>query len=175
MSKIYDIPKFISDHQVVSIVAYDINTKGIGCYPEKELPLRSIHDRKFLEEFIFDDRYVKVCGRNTYNSMPKRYQEKFFIISRSGNGAFSSLDESIDYALAQGRKLLICGGQGIYEEAFKNPRVELFIENVFMDVKTKKQFTSFYNRPKESFVIINRFEALTDDAGLIRQLIVERK
>lgn len=175
MSKIYDIPKFISDHRIVSIVAYDNKTHGIGCYPEKELPLRSIHDRKFLEEFIFDDRYFKVCGLNTYYSMPKRYQEKFFIISRSGNGDFNSLDESIDYALAQDRKLLICGGQGIYEEAFKNPRVELFIENVFMDVDPKKQFTSFYNRPKEGFVIINRFETFTDDAGLICQIVAERK
>lgn len=175
MSKVYDIPKFPFDHKIVSIVSYDNKTHGIGCYPEKELPLRSIHDRKFLEEFIFDDRYIKVCGRNTYNSMPKRYQEKFYIISRNGNGAFNSLDESIDYALARDKKLLICGGQGIYEEAFKNSRVELFIENVFMDVNPKKQFTSFYNRPKEGFVIINRFESFTDDAGLIHQLMIERK
>lgn len=175
MSKIYDIPKFPFDHQIVSIVAYDINTKGIGCYPEKELPLRSIHDRKFLEEFIFDDRYMKVCGRNTYDSMPKRYQEKFFIISRSGNGDFNILDEPINYVLARDKKLLICGGQGIYEEAFKNPRVELFIENVFMDVKTEKQFTKFYNRPEEGFKIIGKYEVLTDDAGLIHQIIAERK
>lgn len=175
MSKIYDIPKFISDHRIVSIVAYDNKTHGIGCYPEKELPLRSIHDRKFLEEFIFDDRYMKVCGRNTYNSMPKRYQEKFFIISRSGNGDFNILDEPINYVLARDKKLLICGGQGIYEEAFKNPRVELFIENVFMDIKTEKQFTKFYNRPEEGFRIISKFEALTDDAGLICQIIAERK
>ena len=95
----------------------------------------------FLKNLFFDDRYMKVCGRNTYNSMPKRYQEKFFIISRSGNGDFNILDEPINYVLARDKKLLICGGQGIYEEAFKNPRVELFIENVFMDVKTEKQFT----------------------------------
>lgn len=175
MSKVYDIPKFPFDYKIVSIVAYDNNTKGIGCYPEKELPLRSIHDRKFFEEFIFDDRYIKVCGRNTYNSMPKRYQEKFYIISRSGKDAFNSLDESIDYVLARDKKLLICGGQGIYEEAFKNPRVELFIENVFMDVKTEKQFTKFYNRPEEDFKIISKFETLTDDAGLICQIVAERK
>ena len=83
MSKVYDIPKFPFDHKIVSIVAYDNNTKGIGCYPEKELPLRSIHDRKFLEEFIFDDRYMKVCGRNTYDSCLK-ISGKFFIIQEVG-------------------------------------------------------------------------------------------
>ena len=175
MSKVYDIPKFPFDHKIVSIVAYDNNTKGIGCYPEKELPLRSIHDRKFLEEFIFDDRYMKVCGRNTYDSMPKRYREKFFIISKNGNGDFNIFDEPINYVLARDKKLLICGGQGIYEEAFKNPRVELFIENVFMDVKTEKQFTKFYNRHEEGFKIIGKYEVLTDDAGLIHQIIAERK
>ena len=29
MSKIYDIPKFISDHRIVPIVAYDNKTHGI--------------------------------------------------------------------------------------------------------------------------------------------------
>lgn len=77
--------------------------------------------------------------------------------------------------MARDKKLLICGGQRIYEEAFKNLRVELFIENIFMDVKTEKQFTKFYNRPEEGFRTISKFEALTDDAGLICQIVAERE
>lgn len=164
------VPDIEYDHS--SIVLCDIRSKGIA--NENGIPWDIPEDKEFFRKIIQDPKYLPVCGTRTFLDLPDWMRQIFVPIS--SNLAVKNLDDAISLAESQGRFVLVCGGERLYDEAFKNNKIKYFIENYIL-YGPAFDFTRFYKRDALDFpheVLIKKMYGCVSTPNKILNLVIRR-
>jgi len=123
------------------------NNNGIGF--QGKIPWKNTEDLAFFNETTQNS--VLIMGRKTFESLPTNFKKgnrEIVVVSSSGNLDAKNFEQALKIAKNKLKdQIFVCGGQKIYEEAYKHEELEfIYISRIDNDSECDKFFVELDNR-----------------------------